>query len=196
MFWVASLTLFAGFIMVLIAHGAIPDLRAEAQVDTRHATFPPGAEKVLVWHGGTFEMTCAESSVAKKSLTIRHEKEAGNAGYFVLDGRDIETSYAGRLSIEQSSRTADLHFLKTDINNTVWKSYGVAYTTSPLCEGGTDIFDFSVRGACDGSSINVTMSGPSKIVMSSKVSEHSGANYRVWCGYIPDDLDSVGNKIF
>ena len=168
----------------------------DAQEDTRHATFPPGAEKVLVWHGGTFEMTCAESSVAKKMLTFRHEKEAGNAGYFVLDERDIETSYAGRLSIEHSNRAPDLHFLKTEINNTVWQSYGVAYSGFPTCAGGTEIFDFSIRGACDGSSINVTLSESSKIILTSKVSSDPSHQYRAWCGYIPDDLDRVNNKIF
>ena len=189
MFWVGSLVLFAGFIMVLIAHGAIPDLRAEAQEDTRHATFPPGADRVLIWQAGHFEFVCPGES-QKKIFTFTHGE---TREFFMKDFRDNSTNDSGNINI--GGRGTQFHILATEMNNTDWRSYGVAHAFYPPCTGGSEIFDFTIGGKCDGTSISFKTSD-STITATPRVTSEPSYQYRVWCGYIPDDLDRLNNKIF
>ena len=191
MFWVGSLVLFAGFIMVLIAHGAIPDLRAEAQEDTRHATFPPDADRILIWNAGHFEVTCTGED-RKRWGTITHGSGPYNK-FLVMDFRDNSTDYIGNINV--INRHAQFHILATELNNTDWRSYGVAHAAASICPGGDEIFDFAIDGKCDGSAISIKTSD-STVTFTPRVSSDPAYQYYAWCGYIPDDLDRLNNKIF
>ena len=168
----------------------------EAQEDTRHSTFPPNAHKVLVWDAGQFDVTCADSQRESRTATFTHLREPLNNEYFVIDLNDTETTHVGFIRVGSGgSSSPQFHLFGTEINSTAWVSYGVAYNTHPICTGGEEIFDFSITGTCDGSSISVSTSDP-KIVMTQTTSTDPGRQYHAWCGYIPDDLDRLNNKIF
>ena len=111
--------------------------------------------------------------------------------------RDNNTSTEGALSVAGSSGSnAHFRLLKTEMNNTAWQTYGVAYSQYQICDYGVEIFDFTITGQCDGSAISVTAAAESKIVLTPRVSSDRSHQYHVWCGYIPDDLDRLSNKIF
>ena len=162
----------------------------EAQEDTRHSTFPPNADRILMWHSGDFELTCTDAPRnAKRTASFHHDNYAD---YFVFDPREAEISQSGIIS--KGSSNPHFQIFKTEINNTAWKSYGVAYGYT-MCLGGDEIFDFTLTGKCDGSNISVKTSDP-LISLIQKNGTDPSNNYHAWCGYIPDDLDRLNNKIF
>ena len=171
---------------ILIGTGTL--LAVEAQVDSRQATFPPAADKILMWHSGDFELTCGDSNRKRTASLVHDDYE----DYFVFDARDNETGRFGTIHI--GSANPDFMLFKTEINNTAWKSYGVAYGYA-ICTGGAEIFDFTLTGKCDGSAIDIRTSEP-LISLTQKSGTDPSNNYHAWCGYIPDDLDRLNNKIF
>ena len=196
LFWVGSLTLFAGFIMVLIAHGAIPDLQAEAQTDTRHASLPPNAEQVLVWKSGPFNLGCI-SDIAENDILFvfyRDVEHFYSTQYF-WDAKDTTGTTEGAFKKSGSNHpSARFHILDSGINGSSWYTYGVAYGS--ICPDASPIFDFKVAGNCDGSTITVETSDY-RINMTQIVKPHAAINYHVWCGFIPDaPVGTLNNKIF
>ena len=186
LFWISSVSLVIAVVLALAAHSTY----VEAQEDTRQATFPPAADKILMWHSGDFELICTDRPDRKLTATFQHDNYAD---YFVFDPRENETSKDGRISTNAHAKPY-FQIFKTEINNTAWKSYGVAYGYS-MCSGGAQIFDFTLTGKCDGSNISVKTSDP-LISLSQKNGTDPSHNYHAWCGYIPDDPDTLNNKIF
>lgn len=183
---------------ILIGTGTL--LAADAQTDSRQATFPPDADKVLVWHSGGLEVSCTNTpDYTKREATFEHYSDSDhddNIKYFVADHRDPDNlAGAGNFKFAGSySSSQKFHILATEVNNTAWQSYGVIYG-SALCTGGASIIDFTLTGTCDGSKITLKTSEPLLNVVQ-KNGSSSSENYHAWCGYIPDDLDRLNNKIF
>ena len=185
---------------ILIGTGTL--LAADAQTDTRQATFPPDADKVLVWHSGSFEISCTNTpDYTKRIAAFEHyssDPDHGDEiGYFIADHRDPDDlESAGTFKFTNLyTGSPRFHILATEVNNTTWQSYGVMYGGAICSEGGDSIIDFTLTGTCDGSNIYLETSEP-LIEAIQKNGTNPSANYHAWCGYIPDDLDRLNNKIF
>ena len=192
--WIAGICAVLAIVLAVAGYVTV-----EAQMDSRSASLPPDADWVLAYKTGYFDVSCITHHDPPRDLRLEFHT---NLDYPIIhdyfweskrDGGEIKSGAMYKAG-ERNPRTY-FQIMNTGINGSNWYSYGVAYSEYPICTGGANIFDFELRGSCDGSTITMETSDRLLNMTQYTHTEHS-SNYDAWCGYVPNPLGTLNNKIF